>query len=300
MVHLDRGDRAPGIEPERKGRERADRRHQERHDGDDACPPAALRGPARLRARRQVRNSLQAIFSRSHTRVNKWPYCAELSSLFTIDPLDSSQSGGDLYLQWTGGRIVERSPRARYTISAMSLAPEQLLQRLTELGIGHRTFAHPAVFTVEEARQHTGHLPGGHCKSLFLKDRQGGLWLLVCLDQRRIDTGRLARTLGSPRLSFGKPELLADALGVTPGSVTPFALINDRDHRVQPLLDQAMLAHDELNFHPLTNRATTTIAAADLPRFLAACGHQPRVIDLDASGVARDRGDPGAQGSGAG
>jgi Ala-tRNA(Pro) deacylase len=171
----------------------------------------------------------------------------------------------------------------------MALEPEQLLHRLTDLGIGHRTVEHPAVFTVEEARRHTAHLPGGHCKSLFLKDRKGGLWLLVCLDHRRIDMGRLAKAIDSPRLSFGQAELLQEVLGVGPGSVTPFALINDRDRRVQPLLDEAMLARDRLNFHPLTNRATTTIAAADLPRFLEACGHRPQVIDLDASGVAQDR-----------
>ena len=170
----------------------------------------------------------------------------------------------------------------------MALEPDQLLQRLTELGIGHRTLEHPAVFTVEEARRHTAHLPGGHCKSLFLKDKKGGLWLLVCLDHRWIDMGRLAKAIASPRLSFGKAELLQEILGVGPGSVTPFALVNDRDRRVQPLLDQAMLARDRLNFHPLTNRATTTIAAADLPRFLEACGHRPRVIDLDARGVAEE------------
>lgn len=185
--------------------------------------------------------------------------------------------------------VVEGPPRPRYTVSAMPLAPEQLLQRLTELGIGHRTCEHPPVMTVEEARRHTAHLPGGHCKSLFLKDKQGGLWLLVCLDHRRIDMGRLAKAIGSPRLSFGKPELLQEVLGVTPGSVTPFALINDSERRVQPLLDRAMLAHDELNYHPLTNRATTTIAAADLPRFLQSCGHRPRIIDLDAGGISADQ-----------
>ena len=171
----------------------------------------------------------------------------------------------------------------------MPLTPEQLLQRLTELGIGHRTFEHPPVLTVEEARRHTAHLPGGHCKSLFLKDKQGGLWLLVCLDHRRIDMGRLAKAIGSPRLSFGKAELLEEVLGVAPGSVTPFALVNDRERRVQPLLDRAMLAHDELNYHPLTNRATTTIAAADLPRFLEACGHRPQIVDLDTAGLADDQ-----------
>lgn len=168
----------------------------------------------------------------------------------------------------------------------MTHSRDQLLARLDQLGIPHATTGHPAVFTVEEARRHTAHLPGGHCKSLFLKDKKGGLWLLICLDHRRIDMNRLAKTIGSPRLSFGKAELLAEVLGTTPGAVTPFALINDEDRRVQPLLDQAMLAHDRLNYHPLTNEATTTIPAEGLLRFIEACGHEPRIIDLDASGVA--------------
>ncbi len=162
---------------------------------------------------------------------------------------------------------------------------ERLLARLDELGIAHETVDHPAVFTVEEAAAHTGHLPGGHCKSLFMKDKKGGLWLLVCLDRRRIDMNRLAKTVGCPRLSFGKPDLLLETLGVTPGSVTPFALINDPDHRVQPLLDRAMLDHERLNYHPLTNQATTTIDAGDLKRFVESTGHEPRVLDLDAAGI---------------
>ena len=164
----------------------------------------------------------------------------------------------------------------------------QLLARLDELGIPHTTAEHPPVFTVEEARAHTSHLPGGHCKSLFLKDKKGGLWLLVCLDRRRIDMNRLADAISSPRLSFGRPGLLEEVLGTTPGSVTPFALINDVGHRVQPLLDRAMLErHDRLNYHPLTNAATTTIAAGDLVRFIKACGHAPRILDLDGTGIDR-------------
>ena len=162
-----------------------------------------------------------------------------------------------------------------------------LLRRLDQLGIAHTTYEHPPVYTVEEAERHTGHLPGGHCKNLFLKGRKGGLWLLICLNQRRIDINRLAKVLGGARLSFGKAELLEEVLGVAPGGVTPFALINDRDRRVQPLLDQAMLNCARLNYHPLTNAATTTIAAADLPRFIEACGHESRILDLDATGVAR-------------
>ena len=168
----------------------------------------------------------------------------------------------------------------------MTTDRSQLLRRLDELGIAHKTFGHPPVYTVEEAERHTGHLPGGHCKNLFLKDRKGGLWLLICLNHRRIDISRLAKVLGCARLSFGKPELLEEVLGVAPGGVTPFALINDRDRRVQPLLDRAMLANEQLNYHPLTNAATTTIAASDLPRFIEACGQQPQILDLDATGIA--------------
>jgi Ala-tRNA(Pro) deacylase len=168
----------------------------------------------------------------------------------------------------------------------MAIGQAELLRRLDELGIAHTTFEHPPVYTVEEAERHTGHLAGGHCKNLFLKDRKGGLWLLVCLKERRIDINRLAKVLGCARLSFGRAELLEEVLGVAPGGVTPFALGNDRERRVQPLLDRAMLGWERLNYHPLTNAATTTIAAADLPRFIEACGHTPRILDLEATGIA--------------
>jgi Ala-tRNA(Pro) deacylase len=167
----------------------------------------------------------------------------------------------------------------------MTCRPEDLLARLSALSIEHQTIGHPAVFTVEDAKAQTGHLPGGHCKSLFLKDRKGGLWLLVCLEHRRIDMNRLSKVLECPRLSFGKAELLWEVLGVTPGSVTPFALINDNHHQVKPLLDQAMLSHELLNYHPLTNEATTTIKSEDLQRFITAMGHQPRLLDLEEIGV---------------
>jgi Ala-tRNA(Pro) deacylase len=168
----------------------------------------------------------------------------------------------------------------------MAIDRIELLCRLDALGIAHSTFEHRPVATVEEAERHTGHLPGGHCKNLFLKDRKGGLWLLVCLNRRRIDVNRLAKVLGCPRLSFGHAELLEAVLGVAPGGVTPFALINDQGRRVQPLLDRAMLACEQLNYHPLTNAATTTIKATDLPKFIRACGHEPRILDLDATGIA--------------
>jgi len=161
------------------------------------------------------------------------------------------------------------------------LTPEQLFARLDALGIAHRTHAHPPVFTVAESAALRGLLPGGHCKSLFLKDRKGGLWLVVALEERRIDLKRLSDALGAPRFSFGNPDLLYEALGVTPGSVTPFALANDKAHRVALVLDKGMLEHEPLNYHPLVNDRTTAIAPGDLLRFVEACGHRPRIVDLE-------------------
>lgn len=161
------------------------------------------------------------------------------------------------------------------------LTPDQLFARLDALGIAHRTYTHPPVFTVAEAAALRGELPGGHCKSLFLKDKKGGLWLVVALEERCIDLKRLAEALGAPRFSFGSAELLQQVLGVTPGSVTPFALANDPANRVAVVLDQGMLAHCPLNYHPLRNDRTTAVAPADLLRFIADCGHRPRIVDLD-------------------
>src|SRR5262250_519230 len=157
------------------------------------------------------------------------------------------------------------------------LTPEELFGRLDALGIAHRTYAHPPVFTVAEAARLRGCLPGGHCKSLFLKDKKGGLWLAVMLEERRIDMKALAERLGAPRFSFGSAELLQEVLGVTPGSVTPFALMNDRAHRVEIVLDAEMLRHDPLNYHPLVNTRTTAVSPSNLLRFIEDCGHQPRV-----------------------
>ena len=160
------------------------------------------------------------------------------------------------------------------------LTPEELFGRLDALGIAHRTYTHPPVFTVAEATALRGSLPGGHCKSLFLKDKKGGFWLAVMLEERRVDLKQLAARLGAPRFSFGGAADLLEVLGVRPGSVTPFALVNDVAHRVTLVLDAGMLEHDPLNYHPLSNDRTTAVATADLLRFIAACGHAPRIVDL--------------------
>jgi Ala-tRNA(Pro) deacylase len=163
----------------------------------------------------------------------------------------------------------------------MPLTPDQLFARFDRLGIRHTTHHHPPVFTVAESAVLRGGLPGGHCKSLFLKDKKGGLWLCVMLEERGIDLNKLGDRLKAPRFSFGKPELLWQTLGVRPGSVTPFALANDPGHKVQVVLEQEMLEHDPLNYHPLDNSMTTAVSPADLLRFIADCGHVPRVLSLD-------------------
>jgi len=162
----------------------------------------------------------------------------------------------------------------------MPATPENLFARLDELGIETATHHHAAVFTVEDARARRGALPGGHCKSLFLKDKKAALWLVVALEDTAIDLKVLSKTIGSARLSFARPELLAAVLGVEPGSVTPFALINETASGVNVVLEKAMLARAELNYHPLTNTATTRIRAADLPRFVRACGFEPLILAL--------------------
>jgi Ala-tRNA(Pro) deacylase len=152
---------------------------------------------------------------------------------------------------------------------------------LDRLGIITVTVSHAPVFTVDEARALRGEIAGGHCKCLFLKDKKGGLWLIVVDEARRVDLKALSRHLDAPRFSFANPDRLREALGVEPGSVTPFALINDRDQRVTVVLDQAMLANARLNYHPLANDATTTIASTDLTAFVAACGHEAYITDLE-------------------
>jgi Ala-tRNA(Pro) deacylase len=159
--------------------------------------------------------------------------------------------------------------------------PADLFGLFERLGIETRTYEHAPVFTVAESETIKEEIPGGHSKNLFLKDKKGRLFLVVAEAGARIDLKRLHEPLGaSGRLSFGSAELLREVLGVEPGSVTPFGLINDRAHRVSLLLDEALMRRDPVNFHPLVNSATTGISRADLQKFFAATGHAPRIMRL--------------------
>lgn len=165
----------------------------------------------------------------------------------------------------------------------MPLTKSDLLTLLADLGLQASTIEHPPLHTVEEAQSWRGTLPGGFCKNLFLKDKRGELWLIVTLENRKIRLNQLPKALGSARLSFASADLMWEVLGVRPGSVTPFALANDTDQRCHLVLDAPMLDFSTLNYHPLTNEATTTISTQDFLKFVHHCGHEPLIIDLEAA-----------------
>ena len=149
-------------------------------------------------------------------------------------------------------------------------------------GIDHVTLDHPAVFRVGEGDDFKARLPGAHTKNLFLKDKKDRLWLISARQDTEIDLKRLHRVIGSDRLSFGSAELMVETLGVTPGSVTAFALINDTDKRLTFVVDRRLWEAERVNFHPLTNTATTGVDQAGFRRFLEAIGIAPLVVDFAA------------------
>jgi Ala-tRNA(Pro) deacylase len=160
----------------------------------------------------------------------------------------------------------------------MPLTPDQLFAALDALGIKHTTVKHPPLFTVEQSRALRGQIPGGHTKNLFLRDKKHALYLVVAEEDADIDLKGLHRLLGaSGRFSFGSSDLLREVWGVEPGAVTPFGAINDTEGRVSVVLDGALMEHATLNFHPLVNTMTTSIARDDLVKFLQSTGHDPRI-----------------------
>jgi Ala-tRNA(Pro) deacylase len=169
----------------------------------------------------------------------------------------------------------------------MPATPDALFAFLDRLSIPHTTVSHPPLFTVEQSRALRGKVPGGHTKNLFLKDKRGALFLVVALEDAQIDLRGLHRQLGaSGRFSFGSAELLRETLGVEPGSVTPFAAINDVGRKVAVVLDAAMLTHEILNYHPLVNTMTTSLPRDGLVTFLKACGHEPRIEPVSEAPLA--------------
>jgi len=160
----------------------------------------------------------------------------------------------------------------------MPATPDELFAYLDSLGIAHKTMTHPPVFTVGEGRELRGAIKGGHTKNLFLRDKKGTVFLVVALENAVIELKSLHRQLGATgRFSFGSRELMRELIGVEPGSVTPFSVINDETGRVTVVLDAAMMDYELLNYHPLVNTGTTTISREGLLKFLEATGHKPRI-----------------------
>lgn len=161
-----------------------------------------------------------------------------------------------------------------------SFDPPRLHSLLSEIGVEARTFAHEPVLTVAAAKVATAHVPGAHCKNLFLEERGGATWLVVLPEEKPLDLKGLAGLLGTRRLSFASAERLLARLGVTSGAVSPFAVVNDPGAAVRVVLDRTLLDRPALKFHPLVNTKTTVVAPEGLLRFLATTNHPPVLVDL--------------------
>jgi Ala-tRNA(Pro) deacylase len=161
--------------------------------------------------------------------------------------------------------------------------PEELFKRLEALDIQTETITHPAVFTVDEARQHRPAAQNGaHIKNLFLRNKKKKMWLVVAREDLPIDLKALGAAIGAGRVSFGSPDRLDQYLGVKPGSVTPFAVINDEQGVVEVVFDKAVFDEGLVHCHPLVNTMTTAIEGNDLLRFLRDTGHEPKLVDIPA------------------
>ena len=164
----------------------------------------------------------------------------------------------------------------------MPASPDDLFAYLDQLGLAHDTRWHEATFTVEEGRELKETMPGGHTKNLFMKDKDGVIVLISAHADSELKLNQLHKLIGTRRLSFASGELMEELLGVTPGSVTGFALVNDKDQKVRFIVDAALMAFETLNFHPLVNTGTTAISHDDFRRFVEATGHDLTVVDFAA------------------
>jgi len=163
-----------------------------------------------------------------------------------------------------------------------------LLAFLEAHGIATATVEHPPLFTVEQSQKLRGEISGGHTKNLFLKDKKDQVFLVVAEEDADIGMKTLHKRIDSARLSFGSAALLAEFLGVVPGSVTPFGVINDKEGRVTVILDSGLMRHAKLNFHPLENIATTTISREDFLAFLRHSGHAPKILPVSGADAGEE------------
>jgi Ala-tRNA(Pro) deacylase len=176
---------------------------------------------------------------------------------------------------------MTESQDARLDDGSSPAMADDLLRRLAELDIETRTINHPPVFTVEEAKALRGEIVGCHTKSLFLRNKKGAMWLVICPEDQPVDLKTLGAQLGAGRFSFCSKARLMKYLGLIPGAVTPFGVFNDKGRKVRVVLDRRMFENEPLNFHPLDNSMTTSISGDDLIRFLEAENHPPQIISVE-------------------
>jgi Ala-tRNA(Pro) deacylase len=163
------------------------------------------------------------------------------------------------------------------------LTPQEssVVARLRELSITFERFEHPPVATVEAAAQYWAPIDATHCKNLFLRNQKGNRhYLVVLVHSTKADLRAVADQIGDGKLSFASPERLMTHLGLTPGSVSPFGLINDRGHTVRVVLDHDLKGAARLSFHPNINTATFVLSAADFARFLDASGNTVQYVAI--------------------
>lgn len=162
--------------------------------------------------------------------------------------------------------------------------PEALLSILQQIGVAYQIYRHDPIFRVQDGVHLKKDIPGLHCRNLFLCDKKKKMFLLVVPNDTAVDLKSLPPVIHSDRLSFGSPERLWTYLGIYPGAVCPFTVINDKNHEVQVLLDARMMQEPLVCYHPLDNAQTIALTPDDLLRFFAHTGHAPKILDLSAIG----------------
>lgn len=157
-----------------------------------------------------------------------------------------------------------------------------LLEMLDRMDIDWKMHEHEAVFTVEASAQLHGLIPGAHTKNLFLKDSGGQFWLVTAPHDARVDLKALPGIIGSRKLSFANTDDMERLLGISPGSVTPLAAMNDAGGEVRVVIDSRLATRERVNVHPLRNTATIGLSGSDLTAFLRGVGHDILIAEVPA------------------
>lgn len=178
---------------------------------------------------------------------------------------------------------MTRTAENMQEISDLPTTPDSLMGQLEGMGIDYTLYHHEAVYTVEESEKVDAKIEGTHCRNLFLRDKKKKNYLVVLQNATDVDMKKLPEVIGSDRLSFGSSDRLWEYLGVRPGSVCPFAIINDTDQQVKIFLDKSMMETDIVNYHPLLNIMTIGLKPADLIKFIESTGHEAHIVDLSSA-----------------